>query len=415
MANMMDYLDWRGDLTLAQDEFGEVDNLLLSYLAYVRLDGIAPAPGEGERSLPEISADFFRIHSEEYLKKEKSLTRLAWRVMPKMAASKRFEGIHIRNFVNYISQENKVQFCAMEILLDDGTSYVGYRGTDDTIVGWKEDFEMVIGEVPAQSTAEEYLNYVGDHCDRPLRVGGHSKGGNLAVFAAAQCKPQIRERILNIYNNDGPGFREEFLDDAGLASVKERILRIVPETAIVGLLLHHNVEPVVIKSTQTGTMQHDGMSWQVEGKYFVRCPEINKAGVMFDRTLKNWMGQIKESERGPFIEEFFSVLEAPGVETLTELQNEGMRALKAILARMDELTPESKKIMQQLIKSLFDSGTEYLAQPLIAKTEELRQSRRNDSGKPKRRPNRKLEYGKGKAKWNQKDGTDKMLPGTEGV
>lgn len=415
MANMMDYLDWRGDLTLSQDTFGEVDNLLLSYLAYVRMDGIAPAPGEGTKALTEISAEFFRIHSEEYLKKEKSLTRLAWQVMPKMVASRRFEGIQIRNYVNYISQENKVQFCAMEILLDDGTSYVAYRGTDDTIVGWKEDFEMVIGEVPAQSTAEEYLNYVGKHCERPLRVGGHSKGGNLAVFAAAQCKPQIRDRILKVYNNDGPGFREEFLSDPGLASIKDRILRIVPETAIVGMLLHHTVEPMVIKSTQTGTMQHDGMSWQVQGKHFVCCPEVNTAGVLFDRTLKNWMAQIEESERGPFIDEFFSVLEAPGVETLTELQNEGVRGLKAILAEIDGLTPESKKIVQKLIKSLFDSGTEFLTQPLISKTEELKQIRKNDSGKRKVRRDRRLESGRGKAIWNKKDGAGRMLPGTEEV
>lgn len=371
MGNIMDYLDWRGDLTLEREPFCEVDNLLMSYLAYVRLDGIAPAPGEPPKPLREISEEFFQIHSEEYLKKEKSLTRLAWKVMPKMAESARFKDARIRNYVNYISQENEVQFCAMEILLDDGTSFAAYRGTDDTIVGWKEDFAMVTGEVPAQATAVEYLNYVGNNCECKLRVGGHSKGGNLAVYAAAQCEPDIQKRILTVYNNDGPGFRQEFIDSPGLAAIQSKIMRIIPESSIVGLLLLHNVEPRIIKSSQAGAMQHDGMTWEVLGNRFVCVEEVGRASVLFDKTLKKWMAEIEESERGAFIDDLFSVLEAPGVETLTELQNGGLRSLKEMLAKIEDLRPESKKIVQQLMKGFLSTSTELLTAPLLAKREEL--------------------------------------------
>lgn len=367
MGNIMDYLEWRGDLTLEREPFCEVDNLLMSYLAYVRMDGIAPSPGEPPKSLKEISEEFFRIHSEEYLKKEKSLTRLAWKVMPKMLETERFGGVRIRNYVNYISQKNEVQFCAMEILLDDGTSFVAYRGTDDTIVGWKEDFAMVTGEVPAQATAVEYLNYVGHSCECELRVGGHSKGGNLAVYAAAQCEPEIQNRITVIYNNDGPGFRREFLESPGLAMIQSRIVRIVPESSIVGLLLLHNIKPQIIRSTQNGAMQHDGITWEVLGNRFVRAEEISMASAVFDKTLKKWMDEIEEPQRGAFIDDLFSVLEAPGVETFTELQNGGLRSLKEILSKIEDLQPESKKIVQQLLKGFLSSSTEFLTAPLITK------------------------------------------------
>lgn len=369
MGNMMDYLDWRGDLTLEREPFGEVDNLLMTYLAYVRMDGIAPTFGEPKKSLREISKVIFETHSVEKLKKEKSLTRLAWKVMAKLVESARFGNIWIQNYVNYVSQEKEVQFCAMEILLDDGTSFVAYRGTDDTIVGWKEDFALVMGEVTAQVAAVDYLNRVGGESERMLRVGGHSKGGNLAVYASARCKEEVRKLILKVYDNDGPGFRKEFLESPELLAITPKIIRIIPEYSIIGLLLLHNVEPLVVKSSQKVAMQHDGMTWEVLGNHFVHAKEVNAASIVFDKVLKDWMGEIEEERRAAFIDDFFSVLQAPGVETLTELQDGGMRNLKAILSRADELQPESKKIIRQLLKGLLSSSGELLTAPLLARRE----------------------------------------------
>ncbi len=369
MGNMLDYLDWRGDLTLEREPFCEVDGLLLSYLAYVRMDGIAPKPGEPEMPLKDISETFFRVHLEEQLKKEKSLMRLAWKAMPKLVQSERFGNSKIRNYVNYISQEKEVQFSAMEILLDDGTSFVAYRGTDDTIVGWKEDFEMMTGAVLAQTVAVKYLNHVGSEENRLLRVGGHSKGGNLAVYASAKCEESIQKRILQIYDNDAPGFCQEFLDGQEFMSIAPRIVRVIPEHSIIGLLYLHKVEPLVVKSSQKASQQHDSLTWEVQGNHFVRADEVNPASLVFDKTLKDWMGEIEESRKGVFIDDFFSVLQVPGVETLTELQNGGLRSLKLILSRMEDLRPESKKIIQQLLKGILSNSGELLTAPLLARRE----------------------------------------------
>ena len=175
---------------------------------------------------------------------------------------------------------------------------------------------------------------------------------------------------MTIYNNDGPGFRQEFLDSPGFSMIRSRIVRIIPESSIVGLLLLHDTEPEIIKSTQNGAMQHDGITWDVCGNHFVRAEEINAGSILFDKTLKKWMDEIEESKRGAFIEDLFSVLEAPGVETFTELQNGGLRTLKEILSKIEDLQPESKKIIQQLVKCILSSSTELLTAPLIARRDE---------------------------------------------
>lgn len=349
MANFMDYFDWRGDLSFEQSPFCEVDNLILSYLSYVKLEGIVPIPGAGTITLQDATEEFFTRYPEEELKKDRSFIRMAPYMMQKMAVTRRFEGLLLQNMVDEVDIEMEEQFCALEILLPDGTSYISYRGTDDTIVGWKEDFQLSNGVVPAERKAVDYLNMIGQKSTGNLRIGGHSKGGNLAVYAAAGCDEAVQNKITEIYNNDGPGFTAEYLSNPGLLRIKDKVRRYIPESSIIGMLLEHNVEPVIIKSSQKGPMQHDGFSWEVMGNTFPRCEELSKTGKYFDETLRSWIYQMNVEERRDFIEDFFSVLEAPGVETLTELQEGGLRSAKAMLGRIDELNPRTRKMVEQLL------------------------------------------------------------------
>ena len=156
--NMLDYLVWRGDLTFAQSEFNEVDNLILCYLVYVNLDGIAPEMGEEAVSVRQLSETFFTRYSEKELEKDKSFIRFAPVVLKEMAQTRRFGDLLVQNYVNKVDLEKMLQFAAMEIQLGDGTTFVAYRGTDDTIVGWKEDFYLSRGVVPAEKEAVDYLN-----------------------------------------------------------------------------------------------------------------------------------------------------------------------------------------------------------------------------------------------------------------
>ncbi len=377
--NMLDYLAWRGDLTFAQSEFNEVDNLILCYLVYVNLDGAAPGIGENTMTVRDLSERFFEQHTEKELKKDKSFIRLAPKVLKAMASTERFGNLLVPNYVNKIDLEKMLQFAAMEILLGDGTTFIAYRGTDDTIVGWKEDFYLSKGEVPAEKEAVAYLNTAGaekKELDVPefveaacavraaeraaeavkkIRIGGHSKGGNLAVYAAACCEEAVQDRILEIYNNDGPGFKMEFFEKPGYQRISNRIKRYIPESSIIGMLLEHVAEPAVIRSDQKGVMQHDGLSWEVVGPSFIYCPVISNFAAGMDRSIKGWLAQVEGEQRQQVIDDLFAVLEATQAATLTELQDGGLKNIRIIMKEIEEMDSDSKGVLQSLLKEMMSN------------------------------------------------------------
>ena len=373
MANFIDYLEWRGDLTWEQAPFNEVDNLILSYFSYVNLDEVIDSP-DRFMTIREASGKFFRLYSEEDLKKDKSLIRDAPYGMKAMADTPRFGNLEIRNYVNQISHERAMQFSAMEIVLDQNTSYIDFRGTDDRITGWKEDFLLSNGTVEAEKASVRYLNRVAELSDRKLLIGGHSKGGNLAVYAAVCCNPEIRERIVTIFDNDGPGFTAEFLEKPEIEAVRERIVRIIPESSVVGLLLEHFTDPVIVKSSEKGVMQHDGLTWQVSRDRFARSRELSRMAVGLAQVLHDWMDTMDREQKNDFIEDVFAVLEAPGVKTLTELQNGGWKSIRAMLKRVEKLKPENRKVTEELLKDLAGHLADYILHPDKADEETKRWS-----------------------------------------
>lgn len=353
MPNMIDYLKWRGDLSFEQSSFGEVDNLIASYLAYVNLDGIAPEPGEDAVTVKEVSDRFFNKYTEKELKADKSFVRLAPYLLKAMAESRRFADALVQNYVNIINEEIEMQFSALELVLGDGTSYIAFRGTDDTIVGWKEDFHLSNGVVPAEVESVEYLNRTGRACERPLRVGGHSKGGNLSVYGAAGCEDSVKEKIIEVYSNDGPGFSVEFLEDEGLKKILPKIQRFVPVCSTIGMLLNHIVEPVVIRSSQKGIVQHDGFSWEVMGTGFIKADNLGKKTQLLNDALRQWICDMDAKQRSAVIEDFFSVVEAAGAKTLTELQGGGLKSARAMLGQLEKLSPQTRTSVERLVKTVF--------------------------------------------------------------
>lgn len=358
MQNMINYLKWRGDLTFSQSAFNEVDNLILSYLAYVNLDDIIKM--DEKRTIKELSKEFFSTYSEAELQKDRSFVRLAPEVMRAMANSARFQTAVLAHYVNDIQTKESTQFSAMEVRLSDNTTYVSFRGTDDTIVGWKEDFNLSNGVVPAQKKAVEYLNQIGDEVMVPLRVGGHSKGGNLCIYAASNCKEMIQNRIIGVYSNDGPGFQEEFFKKSGYKRVQSKIIRIVPECSVIGMIMNHKAEPAYIKSSQKGILQHDGMSWEVEGPSFVHLEAGDQKTEIFNQTLEKWLEEMTEKDRELFIRELFSILEVTGAQTLTELQGFRFENAKAMLKKVEKLDPRTKEIVEELLVTLIGRWKAFL-------------------------------------------------------
>jgi hypothetical protein len=359
MGNIMDYISWRGDLSFEQSQFNEVDNLILACFSYVNLDGISAVTKQKGIGLKKLTKEFMKLHTMKELEADKSFIRLAPFMMMKMAKSVRFGKCVVRNYVNDIVTEAEQQFAAMEIVLEDGTSYVSFRGTDDTIIGWKEDFNLSTGVVPAQKRAIEYLQKISEHTDGMLRVGGHSKGGNLAIYGSVMCK-SAHEKILEIYSNDGPGFSREFQELPEMKEMMPKIIRIIPEYSIIGTLLEHEKEPVIVASSSKGLLQHDGFSWEVQGPALVRRDSLNKTALRFIEILHKWIDGMDTEQKRLLIEDLFATLQASGYENLSEVQSGGLKSLAAMVKRVEKFAPESRGMMQELLTAICGGWLEQL-------------------------------------------------------
>lgn len=359
MGNIMDYISWRGDLSFEQSQFNEVDNLILACFSYVNLDGISAVTKQKGIGLKKLTKEFMKLHTMKELEADKSFIRLPPFMMMEMAKSVRFGKCVVRNYVNDIVTEAEQQFAAMEIVLEDGTSYVSFRGTDDTIIGWKEDFNLSTGVVPAQKRAIEYLQKISEHTDGMLRVGGHSKGGNLAIYGSVMCK-SAHEKILEIYSNDGPGFSREFQELPETKEMMPKIIRIIPEYSIIGTLLEHEKEPVIVASSSKGLLQHDGFSWEVQGPALVRRDSLNKTALRFIEILHKWIDGMDMEQKRLLIEDLFATLQASGYENLSEVQSGGLKSLAAMVKRVEKFAPESRGMMQELLTAICGGWLEQL-------------------------------------------------------
>ena len=366
MANLLDYLDWRGDLSFSADPFNIVDNLILSELAYVDFGGIVP--GQDSRQgvgIEEADEEFWRRHTVEEVEKSRTLYHLAPMLLKKLAKSPRFAGMQLFGYTNTVSETRNEQLSAITFRFGNGLTYVAFRGTDDTITGWKEDFTLsFLRETPGQRNAAEYLSRQITPEDRDLIVGGHSKGGNFAVYASAFCDPSVRRTIRRIYTNDGPGFLEGITRTDEYSEILPHIISIIPEESVFGLLLDSGYPHIVVKSSNKGIWQHDALSWEVLGNRFVEASSTNQNSVFIEKTLERWLSGISLEERRQFVDAFFEMIEASGKETVSSFQEGRLKAFFDLLNSYQNLDSREKSRIRDIIQKLFRAGTEVLKQDI---------------------------------------------------
>ena len=353
MSNLLDYIAWRGDLTFEQDPFNSIDALILSCLSYVNFDKIVSPKAQGKITIEKASEKFFSLHSEEELAQDKSFIKFAPSMLRALGQSERFKTAYLSNYIDDTDISREIQFAAVEIDTSDGGVFISFRGTDDTIIGWKEDFNLSFMTVPAESEAALYLQKVMKGRLDKIRLGGHSKGGHLAVYAALAANSDLTSRIESIYNFDGPGFNHEAMESEQFKSIRHKITKIIPESSIVGRLLENTVDPIVVKSTELGIMQHDPLSWQMEGKQFEICSSTDMISDLFDETMSGWLAEMTFEDRKVFVDELFSVFEASGCENLSMLTQVGVKGTKDMIVRMREIRNESGAKVRTLVKLFF--------------------------------------------------------------
>ena len=252
MANIFDYLEWRGDLKLSASSFNSVDSLILSVLSYVPFDGIVPPElGRDGMTIAEAAEAF----ADSGVKRPGVRNEQDVKLLSALAASDRFGDMRLTGYVNSVDLEKEKQFSAVTVLMGRGRAYVAFRGTDLSLVGWKEDFNMSFRcPVPSQEAATEYLDRAAARLRGRLYVGGHSKGGNLAVYASVFAKRRTRKRLLGVYNNDGPGFNASVLERKEYVEMQDRLYAFIPQSSIIGMLLEHAERYTIVHSSQSGQL-----------------------------------------------------------------------------------------------------------------------------------------------------------------
>lgn len=316
MSNVMDYIRWRGDLLFSQDPPNEIDALVFSTLSYLRFDGTVLNEPEREITLQDAAGEFFELPDCE--KRGRAKTDLD--ILKLASQSKRFGDTKVSRYRDQFIPHQDTQFAAITFLLDDSSVFVAFRGTDFSLVGWKEDFNMCFQQtVPAQRLALQYVREIYSEYSMPMRLGGHSKGGNLAVFAAARSSPMIQNWIVAVYNNDGPGFSDYMIGDPGYVAMVPKIHTFVPQSSLIGMIMDHEEPYTIVKSNQVSILQHDVFSWELLGKEFVKMGQLTTDSTFFNRTIKNWLAGMTHEERNKMVDVLFELLSTGDVDSAPEI------------------------------------------------------------------------------------------------
>ena len=349
MSNICDYIKWRGDLTLEKSEFNEIDNLILSRFSYLPFDTII---NENETlTIKELN--------ERFQKEDVSKLPILWKddvdLFPLMGESKRFGEMLAIKYINKIDIEQEKQFSAITVLMPDDTIYVSFRGTDNTIVGWKEDFNMSFkSHIASQISAKKYLEMIAqEYPDKKIRIGGHSKGGNIAVYASTFVSDEIKDRIINVYNNDGPGFCEDVIETPEYQEMVKKVHTYIPQSSIIGRLMNHKEKYTVVESIQKGIMQHDLYSWQLLGNNFIYSNELTDSSEFIDKTIKGWLENIEPAKREQVIDVVFEILNTTDAQTMKDLKSNWFMNAKTILTTYKNIDNDTKEMIWQTLNALF--------------------------------------------------------------
>lgn len=359
---MMDYVDWRGDLSAAVSPWNEIDQLIFAYLSYVDFDGVLAGP---KRTLQEVCTDYFALHTREELKARTTFYKQAPFLMEKAAHSDRYRNICLSDYVNQVNEQKEAQMSAVTIWIDDTHAYVSFRGTDDTFVGWREDFNLsYLSETPGQKAA---LQYVNEHFSGKKHVtidmGGHSKGGNFAIYAGAFCDPSIPVRY--IFSFDAPGFIDEITQTEAYQALLPKVISVIPEEAVIGVLLSNNLENTIVKSTERGVMQHDAMSWQVMRDHFDRAENRTAMSLFFDQTMRTWVAKFDAQQRKAFCDALFSFFEE--TSTLTDFNAHKVQSIGNVMKTLGNMPKEQRQMFFNFLMQLADSGRRTLVDELRRK------------------------------------------------
>ena len=350
---ILDYIRDYGDYTFTERPMTDADSLVFCQFSYLKFDGMVPLVSENRRSVTmkqlKEHPDYEKLYADTRFEKD---NRALFEAMYK---SRRFRSLKMNCYINIVEPEWETQFSAITFFMDDSTMYIAFRGTDETIVGWKEDFNMAFQfPVPSQEYAAKYLNMVTGKLHNHFFIGGHSKGGNVAIYAAMMCTEPVKKRIIRIYCMDGPGFPKEVLQKKEYAEIEERIVKILPHSSLVGMLFETSDHYKVVESKSFGLLQHNPFSWLLEKGEFIYVKQLSSSQKKKDETLNDWVCALSCEDRKIFVDTLYQIISASKAENLIDFSADLKKSMNGMIEAMKEINPETRRTLKKVIKLLFD-------------------------------------------------------------
>lgn len=322
MATINGYLDYNKNRSFKDFAFNEADILCLNELGYFCFEELdASIDFSKDVNLHEVLMPY--VTGEKPFNHSFLVTEERVKLLQKVVASKRFVNLNLSDYVNDVDAEYERQFSAMVFTLPEINHHqLVFRGTDDTMIGWKEDFKLTyVQEIPAHRAAVAYLEAYFEKYAGKVTVSGHSKGGNLALYAVAHVIDLLREQIEKVYMLDAPGLQEKGLESDGYKAIRERVTVIRPEESIVGIMLYNDIEPIVVKSNASGIMQHAVTSWQFneETGELILAERQTDLSQNLEKTFKQWMKELSSQELKILFDILFDTLMSSGIHSINDV------------------------------------------------------------------------------------------------
>lgn len=354
--NINDYIRWRGEITFKQSQFNEVDNLILSQLAYINWSGVV----DKQTITLKKAWDLYQTKIDNELSMYEECCSLA-------ANSNRFKDLKLSNYSKDINKETEKQFGAITFQLPDKSYYVAFEGTDNSLVGWKEDFNMTFtSPIPAQIEAAEYFKNLLTIPFSSFRLGGHSKGGNLAVYAAVMSnKPN---QIIAVYNNDGPGFMESFTNTEAYKQIEDKLISFIPQSSTIGRLLNNPSKTEIVKSNASNLYwQHFVFSWEIDVNRIVRMDKNTTESQYIQETMNKWNSDLSLEEKMVFINAVYDTLTGMGYSSFEEIHSHKVDVLKKLITKFLDFSDNSKEICISVLIVFFKSNLEAFGNTYVDK------------------------------------------------
>ena len=357
MSHIVSYIKRQQENTFKDVPFNEVDALVLAQFIYPKWDGVVPSVSDKKESvyLQDIveGMDYSHVFSDERYRKDNL------ELVEAMVASKRYGRMQMNYFSDITSVLAETQFSAMTVFLEEGPTVIIYRGTDETMVGWKEDFNMSFKEpVTGQRLSAMYLQQVSELIAGNYIVTGHSKGGNFAVYASMNVEDKIQDRIAKVYSFDSPGFRPEILESVDFNKIKDRIVKFLPHSSIFGMLLQSKEDFQVVECFSIGVLQHNPYNWQVIGNEFKKVDKLDRSSVFLNETYNEWLYGLSDEELQAYSEIWYKIMQDANITTMLQFTKEPGKALISLIDAIKETDDKTKEMAKDLAHGLIEVAKE---------------------------------------------------------